>query len=74
MAYRLLLRNMEAYVDIISKKYGWRHGEILLFERLELVSRYGALMEMEQSMFKDEKINVDLLLGAYRLYDIALRS
>ena len=31
-------------------------------------------MEMEQSMFKDEKINVDLLLGAYRLYDIALRS
>ena len=32
---------------------------------LELTIRYGILMEMEKSMFKDEKTNADILIGAY---------
>ena len=31
---------------------------------LKLASRYGALMEMEKSKFKDEKTNADILIGA----------
>ena len=31
----------------------------------ELTIRYGTLMEMEKSMFKDEKTNADILIGAY---------
>ena len=31
---------------------------------LELTSRYGALIEMEKSKFKDEKTNADILIGA----------
>ena len=31
----------------------------------EFTSRYGALVEMEKSLFKDDKTNADILIGAY---------
>jgi len=31
---------------------------------LELTIRYGTLMEMDKSMFTDEKTNADILIGA----------
>ena len=69
MAYRLLLTNMDTNVDgdldwwRLMLEYGWQDAETLWFERIG-VHESISLVEMEKSLFKDEKTNADILIGA----------
>ena len=64
LSYSLLLKNVKVHVGLIAKIYDWRDAEILITE-IGVNKPIRASMEMEKSMFTEEKTNAEVLIGAY---------
>ena len=65
LSYSLLLKNVKVHVGLIAKIYDWQDAETLLFEMIGVNKPIRASMEMEKSMFTEEKTNAEVLIGAY---------